>query len=81
MSPNLWIGVMLDLFHSLGMVQSLRERLNRVVKAGVIKQVVPRSIMLEIPSGPEAVLTSCVESSLNTLLWEQVTLDRVGLDG
>ena len=59
MSPDLCVDVMSDLFDSSGMVQSLRESLNRVVKAGVIEQAVPWSITLEIPSGPEAVLTVC----------------------
>ena len=71
----------MDLFHSSGTVLWLRERLNKVDKAGVIEQAVPRSITLEIPLGPEAVLVLCVESSLRTSLWEQVTLDRIGPEG
>ena len=63
-ASDLWIGVMLDHFHSSGMEHCLREKLNKAVKAGVIEQAVLRSITLEIPSGPDAVLTLCVESSL-----------------
>ena len=68
----------MDLFHSSGTVFWLRERLSKVDKAGVIEQAVPQSITLEIPSGPEAVLVLCVESSLRTSLWVQVTLDWAG---
>ena len=37
--------------------------------------------MLDVPSGPEAVLTLWLESNLSTSSWEQVTLDRTGLCG
>ena len=59
-------------------MQSFRERLNKVVRAGEIASADPWSITLEIPSGPLAVLTLCVERSLWTSLWEQVMLDSTG---
>ena len=72
---------MFDCFHSSGAVHSFRERLKRAVRAGVIELAVPRSITLDIPSGPEAVLTLWVESSLKTSSWEQVTLGLGGAVG
>ena len=78
LSPDLNIGVTFDSFHWSGTVPSSRERLNRVVRAGEIASAVPRSITLEIPSGPLAVLTLCDERSLRTSSWEQVTLDSTG---
>ena len=50
-SPDLKICVTLDIFHSSGTVLELSERLKSVVNAGVIDVAVPRSMMLEIPSG------------------------------
>ena len=73
------IGVTFDLFHSSGTVLFLSDRLKRAVKAGAIEVAVPRSITLEIPSGPEAVLILWVDSSLRTSSWLQVTIDSTGL--
>ena len=81
MSPDLWIGVTLDLFHSFGTVLFWSERLKRAVRTGAIEAAVPRSMMPEIPSVSEAVLVLWEDKSLKTSLWVQVTLDRVGFDG
>ena len=75
------MGVMLDIFHSSGTVMELSERLKRFISAGAIDAAVPRSIVPEIPSGPDAVLILCVERSLRTSSWEQVTLESVELGG
>ena len=45
---------------------------NDLMLAGVIEQAVPRSITLEILSGPQALLTLCVENF--TIILKQVTL-------
>ena len=75
------IGVMFDRFQSSGTVLFLSERLNKAVKAGAIEVAVPRSMMLEIPSGPEAVLILWVDSNFRTSSWLQVTVDSIGLGG
>ena len=80
-SPALKMGVTLDNFHSSGTVLELSERLKRFVSAGAIDAAVPRSMVPEIPSGPDAVLVLCVERSLKTSSWVQVTLESVELDG
>ena len=72
-------GVTLDIFHSLGTLLKLSETLKSVVNAGVIDVAVPRSMMLEIPSGPNAVL--CIDRTLKTSSWVQAKLERVGLGG
>ena len=64
-----------------GTVLELSERLKSDVNAGVIDPAVPRNMTLEIPSGPEAVLILCVDRSLKTSSWAQVTLESVGLGG
>jgi hypothetical protein len=75
------IGVMLDFFHSSGTVPFLSEWLYRAVRAGEIEVAAPRSMMLEILSGPEAVLVLWVDNSLRTSLWLQVAFDSTGLGG
>ena len=72
------MGVTLDNFHSSGTVLELSERLKRFVSAGAIDAAVQRSM---VPCGPDAVLVLCVERSLKTSSWVQVTLESVELDG
>lgn len=84
MSPDLKIGVTFDLFHSSYGVWYRRlfwsKSYKGVVKAGAIEAAVPRSTILEIPSGSEAVLILWMDKSLRTLSWLQVTLDSIGFD-
>ena len=53
--------------------------MKRAVKAGAIEAAVSHSMMLEIPSGLEAVLILWVDNSLSSSSWLQVTFDSTGL--
>jgi len=54
-SPDLKIGVTLDIFQLSGTFACLRDKLNISVSTGEIVLAVSRSIRLDTPSGPEAV--------------------------
>jgi len=77
-SPGLGIGDTLATFHSAGKTACFRDELKRAVTVGEMLSAVPRSILPEIPSGPDAVLIFWVENSINTSSCVQDTLDRVG---
>ena len=48
---------------------------------GGVEVAVPQSVMLEIPSGLEAVLILWVDDNLRISSWLQVTFDSIGLGG
>ncbi len=50
------MGVTFEHFQSEGKTPDFRERLKREVSAGEMEEAVLRSMVLEIPSGSEAVL-------------------------
>ena len=73
--------VTFGIFQSIGTTPCSNERLNKVVKVGEMDSAVPRSIALEIPSGPLAVLIFQVESRWKMSSWEQVKLERLIFGG
>ena len=78
-SPDFVIGVTLEIFHSWGTFIWDRDSLKMVVRVGAIASAVPRSMWLEMPSGPDAVCSLWLTSSLFTSSWEQFTLVRHGV--
>lgn len=54
-SPDLKIGMTLETFHCEGTLPELKERLKRKVSFEKMDVAVFLSMMLEIPSGPDAV--------------------------
>ena len=54
-SPSLYTGVMLEVFQAVGTMPVERDKLKRVDRYEEIVEAHPRSILLDIPSGPEAV--------------------------
>ena len=77
-SPDFGTGVIFDIFQSSGTTPWDREQLNKVVSVGEIDLAVPRSIALEMPSGPLAVFALQVDSRWKTSSSEHVMLERVG---
>ena len=75
-SPDFKIGVTFDSFHCDGTLLVSSERLNNEVRAGEIESAVFLTIILEMPSGPEAVFVLYVDKSLDTSSTEQVILER-----
>ena len=70
-----------EIFQSVGTTSCSNERLNKVVEVGEMDSAVPRSIALEIPSGPLTVLILQVESRWKMSSWEQVRLERLVFGG
>ena len=67
---------MLDIFKAVGTMPVERDRLNRVDRQEEIVEAQPRSILLDIPSGPEAVFIFKDFRSWYTSALEQ---DSVGI--
>ena len=70
---------MLDIFRAVGTMPVERDRLNSVKRLEEIVEAQPQSILLDMPSGPEAVFIFKDFRSWYTSALEQDISDSVGI--